>query len=142
MVAGNKILGLLGEERKAMSELKLSAKWAPHQGHNESYVDLRSELVHTARRAGLAFLLTAEGAVPPSNSKLEGRRTRFAQNEMQEMVDEWWQKNTLLFYLLDEAIDWLTDNMDPERDRTRVVEFMAPDGSWANGVGYREWLAS
>ena len=70
MVAGNKILGLLGEERKAVSEFKLAARWAPHQGHNESYVDLKSELVHAARRAGLAFLLTAEGAVPPSNSKL------------------------------------------------------------------------
>ena len=73
MVAGNKILGLLGEERKAVSEFKLNAKWAPHQGHCEAHVDLRSELVHAARRAGLAFLLTAEGAVPPSNLKLEGR---------------------------------------------------------------------
>ena len=87
MVAGNKIHRLLGEERNTQSELKLSTRWAPHQGHNTAYVDLRSELVHTARRGGLAFLLTAEGAVPPSNTKLEGRRTRFAQNEMQEMID-------------------------------------------------------
>ena len=64
----------------------------------------------------MAFLLTAEGAVPPSNIKLESRRTRFAQNEMQEMIDEWWQKNTLLFRLLDDAVDWMTDNLDPERD--------------------------
>ena len=27
MVAGNKILGLLGEERKAMGEFKLTARW-------------------------------------------------------------------------------------------------------------------
>ena len=112
MVAGNKIHGLLGGERSAQSEFKLSTKWAPHQGHNTAYVDLRSEMVQVARRAGLAFLLTAEGAVPPSNTKLEGRRTRFAQTEMQEMVDEWWQKNTLLFRLLDDAVDWMTDNLD------------------------------
>ena len=64
MVAGNKIQGLLGEERSAQSEFKLSTRWAPHQGHNTAYVDLRSELVHAARRAGLAFLLTAEGLPP------------------------------------------------------------------------------
>lgn len=52
MVAGNKIQGLLGEERSAQSEFKLSTKWAPHQGHNTAYVDLRSELVQTASGPG------------------------------------------------------------------------------------------
>ena len=43
MVAGNKIQGLLGEERSAQGEIKLSTRWAPHQGHNEAYVDLRPQ---------------------------------------------------------------------------------------------------
>ena len=58
----------------AHAELKLNSKWAPHQGHNEAYVDLRSELVLVAKSAGLAFLLTAEGAVPPSFERIKTRR--------------------------------------------------------------------
>ena len=64
------------------------------------------------------------------------------QNELQEMIDDWWKKNTLVFKLLDGAIDWVTGNMDPEEDRKRVSEFYSADGEWANGVGYLEMLTS
>ena len=54
MVAGNKIHGLLGEERSAQSELKLNSRWASHQGYNDTYVDLGAELMLLAKPGGFA----------------------------------------------------------------------------------------
>ena len=53
MVAGDRIPNLSGEERKAQTELRLNARWAPHQGYNEAYTDLRAELVLAARPHGV-----------------------------------------------------------------------------------------
>ena len=64
MVAGEMRPGLNGEDRKAQLELKLNARWAPHQGYNEAYTDMRAELVLAARPHG--------GALPePANTNYD-----------------------------------------------------------------------
>ena len=54
MVAGEQGPGLKVEERRAQSELKLNSRWAPHQGYNAAFVDLRAELMLVAKPGGFS----------------------------------------------------------------------------------------
>ena len=54
MVAGDQGPGLRVEERKAQGEVKLNSRWAPNQGYNESFVDLRAELTLVAKPCGFS----------------------------------------------------------------------------------------
>ena len=90
MVAGEQGPGLKVEERRAQNELKLNSKWAPHQGYNAAFVDLRAELMLVAKPGGFSYLLTTEGAIPPAKERLASRKARVSEKEFQAMVDDWW----------------------------------------------------
>ena len=149
MVSGDKISAALDDIRKAQTVYRLSKRWAPKSGYGDEYVEWRRELHAVARPLGLAPHLTSEGAVAPgvayaALTASTGPKTRGAtltQTELEEADREWWELNTILFNLIDKSIDWVTGNVDPEDDKSKVLQLLAADGSWGDGVGYLKLLA-